>query len=467
MFLPSGTSTVQRATPPLTALGPSHKAAGLLPRALRGAANREGQMKVQVETVSSIEKRLSIEVEPAFVEKELSQAYAQLSRQVRLPGFRPGKIPRRILEQKFKSEVEADVIKRVQIRAYVDAVKEHNLPAVGDPHLSGGAIEAQKPFAFTARVEVKPEITPKDYKGLTLKKFATEVPDEKVDEQLKRLRESRTSVEKLEGREVAQKGDLALIDFDATKEGQPFPGNTGRDVTVEVADGQLIEGNLPQLEGMKVGEQKAFDYTFPADYRVEDVKGQTANFTVTLKELRQKKVPEASDAFAKELGEESLESLKARIRKDLERAAKRAAASDERADVFQKLIEKNDFEVPQALVERGIDIMLDGAFGQMQRQGFDFRNLNLDWGKLREELRPKSLTEVRGQLLLEAITTAEKLEATEQDLQDELNVISQETGAPLPAVKAQFKSPQGQDTLKGRALERKAIEFVKSHAKFE
>lgn len=464
---PSGIAPETPSTPPLTALGASHKAAGLAPRALRGGPTEEGRMKVQVENVSPIEKRLQIEVEPAFVEKELSQAYAQLSRQVKLPGFRPGKIPRRILEQKFKSEVEADVIKRVQIRAYVDAVKEHNLPAVGDPHLSGGAIEASKPFAFTARVEVKPEITPKDYKGLTLKKFATDVGDDKVDEQLKRLRESRTTVEKLEGRDVAQKGDLALIDFDATKDGQPFPGNTGRDVTVEVADGELIEGNLPQVEGMKVGDKKDFDYAFPADYRVEEVKGQTAKFTVTLKELRGKKVPEADDAFAKDVGMESLDALKARIRQDLERAAKRGAAVDERADVFQKLIEKNDFEVPNALVERGIEIMLDGAFGQMQRQGFDFRNMNLDWAKLRDELRPKSLTEVRGQLLLEAITTAEKLEVNDADLDQECEIISAETGAPLPAVKAQFKSAQGKDTLKGRALERKAIEFVKSHAKFE
>jgi trigger factor len=424
-------------------------------------------MKVQVENVSPIEKRLQIEVEPAFVEQELSQAYAQLSRQVKLPGFRPGKVPRRILEQRFKSEVEADVVKRVQVRAYVDAVKAHNLPAVGDPHLSGGALDASKPFAFTARVEVKPEITPKDYKGLTLKKLSADVTDEKVDEQLTRLRESRASVEKLEGRDVAQKGDLAFIDFDALKDGQPFPGNTGRDVTVEIADGQLIEGNLPQLEGMKVGEARSFDYAFPADYRVDEVKGQTAQFTVTLKELRGKKVPAADDAFAKDVGLESLDALRARIRVDLERAARRTASVDERADLFQKLIEKNDFEVPRALVDRGIEILLEGAFGQMQRQGFDFRNMNLDWEKLREELRPRSLAEVRGQLLLEAITAAEKLEATDADLDAECELISAETGAPLPAVKAQFKSAQGRDTLKGRALERKAMEFVKSHAKFE
>jgi trigger factor len=293
------------------------------------------------------------------------------------------------------------------------------------------------------------------------------VSEDKVEEQIERLRQSRTTIEKLEGRDVAQRGDLAVIDFDATRGGQPFPGSTGRDITVKVADGELVDGHLPQLEGVKVGETKTFEYTFPADYRVDAVKGQTATFTVTLKELRGKKVPEADDAFAKDLGHESFEALKARIRQDLERAARRSAAADERADVFQKLIEKNDFEVPNALVERGIESMLESAFGQMQRHGFDFRRLNLDWNKLREELRPKSLTEVRGRLLLEAIATAEKLEVTDADLDAECEIISAETGVPLPAVKAQFKGETGREALKSRALERKALEFVKSHAKFE
>lgn len=424
-------------------------------------------MKVQVEDISSVEKRLSIEVDHALVEQELSQAYAQLSRKVRLPGFRPGKVPRRILEQRYRAEVEADVVKRVQLRAFLDAVMQHNVAAVGDPQLTGGAIASGQPFAFTARVEVKPDIALTQVKGLTLKRFSTDVPDERIDEQLERLRQSRSSVEKVEGRTEAKLGDLALIDFDATRDGQPFPGSSSRDVTVEVAEGQLVEGNLPQLEGATVGQVKTFDYTFPADYRVDAVKGQTAQFSVTLKELRERRVPALDDAFARSLGVDDLAALRAKVREDLERSAKRAAAIDERNDVFQKLIEKNDFEVPNALVERGIEIMLEGAFGQMQRQGFDFRNMNLDWAKLREEMRPRSVTEVRGQLLLEAITTQEKLEVTQADLDAECEAVSQETGMPVAAVRAQFKGAQGQDNLKGRALERKAIDFVKAHATFE
>lgn len=424
-------------------------------------------MKVQIETVSTVEKRFSIEVDPSIVEKELSQAYQVLSKQVKLPGFRPGKIPRRILEQKFRTEVESDVVRRVQLQAFVDAIKESKVPAVGDPQMSGGKIVPNQPFAFTARVEVKPEVTAKDYKGLALKKFETAIGDDKVQEQLDRMLQGRTTMEPVTDRDVVKLNDMVVIDFDATKDGKPFPGNTGRDVTVEVMAGELVEGNLPQLEGAKKGEPKKFDYTFPADYRVEEVKGQAAQFTVTVKEIKAKKVPPLDDAFAATLGMATVEELKARIRKDLERAQRNRASADAREDAFKKLAEKNPFEVPSALVERGVDIMLDAAFGNMQRSGVDPRTLNLDWGKLRDDLRPRSDTEVRGQLLLEAIAKQEQLAVTDEELEKKLEALAEDTGVPLASVRKQYKDQEARDSLKYRVLEDKALELVKSHAKYE
>lgn len=424
-------------------------------------------MKVQVENVSSIEKRLSIEVEPAMVEQELSKAYTALSHEVKLPGFRPGKIPRRILEQKFKTSVEADVVRRVQVRAFIAAVEQEKVLAVSDPEMVGGKISKTEPFAFTAKVEVKPTLVAKDYVGLKLKKISLDVTDAQIDEQLTRMRESRTTLEPVTGRDVAQQGDLATIDFDATKDGKPFPGNTGRDVTIEVVPGELVDGNLPQLVGMKVGEKKSFDYTFPATYRVDEVKGQTANFTVTVKELKVKAVPALDDAFAKQQGQESAASLRAKVKADLERAAKNRASVDERDDLFKKLVEKNTFEVPKALVDRGIDIMLDAAFGNMTRSGVDPRMLNLDWGKLREDLRPRSDVEVRGQLLLEAICQQEKIEVVEADYEARYAEMAAEMNMQVPAVKKQFAHPNALENLKNRILEDKAMAFVKARATFE
>ncbi len=424
-------------------------------------------MKVQVETVSPIEKRLSIEVEPAYIEKELTQAYATLARQVKMPGFRPGKVPRRILEQHYRNEVEADVLKRVQVLAFVDAVREQNVPAVGDPHFTGGKIEAQKAYAYTARVEVKPEFEAKDYKGLTLKKFDTAVADEKVTEQLERIRQSRMSLTEVTDRTAVQKNDMVTVDFDATIDGNTFPGNTGRDVTIEVIDGQLIDGNLPQLEGAVLGEKKEFDYPFPADYRVEEVKGKTARFVVTVKTIKTKVVPPLDDAFAQTMGFATVDEFTARIRRDLQRAKARETENDEREDLFKKLAEKNAIEVPNSLVQRGIDVMLDNALGSMQRSGMDLRSLNLDWAKLREDLRPKSEAEMRGQLILEAVARAEKLEVTDDDVEQKLVSMAEEAGAPLASVKKQFVEAEAKSNLRARLMEDKAIALIKQHAQFE
>ncbi len=422
-------------------------------------------MKVQVEDVSAIEKRLSIEVDHALVEKELTAAYSNLSRQVKVPGFRPGKIPRRILEQKFRSEVEADVVKRVQLLGFIDALKETNVAAVGDPSFSGGKIEAQKPYAYSARVEVKPVVVAKDYKGLELPKSDETVSDERVNEQIERMLSQKTEVVDVAGRDTVQKGDLVVIDFDATKEGKAFGGNTGRDVTVEVADGELIEGNLPALEGAKLNGTKEFDYTFPADYRVDEVKGQTAHFVCTIKGIKTKKVPALDDAFAKEMGDESAEALKSRVRKDLERAAKGRAEVDARDTLFKALSEKNPIDVPQAMVNRGIDFMLENALGGLMRSGMDPNMLNLDWSKLREELRPKALLEVRGQLLLESIAVAEKVEVSEAELEARLATLATENNVALAVVQQQYKSAEAQDALKNRTKEEKVIAFLREHAK--
>lgn len=421
-------------------------------------------MKVQVESVSSIEKRLSIEVDAQVVNRELTQAYATLAQQVKIPGFRPGRVPRRILEQKYKNEVEADVVRRVQAQATVDAIKANDVKAVGEPHYAGGKLVPNETYAFTARFEVKPELTVKEFKGLSLKKQDATIDDAKVTEQIDRLRESRSTLETVAGRDVAKLGDMAVIDFDATKAGEAFPGNTGRNVTVEVAAGELVEGNLPQLDGMKVGEQKTFDYAFPADYRVAEVKGQTASFTATLKELKERKLPELNDEFAKSQGSDTVDALKAKVKSDLERGAKNRVETEAREELLKALIEKNPFECPASMIDRGVDFMLDGALQSLMRSGVDPRMLNLDWGKLRSEMRPRAEVEVRGSMLLEALGKTENLTAGEAELEAKYEEISKETGMPAAQVKARYVAPEAQDSLKTRIIEEKAMALVRQHA---
>jgi trigger factor len=424
-------------------------------------------MKVQVEDVSPIERKLTIEVEPTQVNQELNRAYATLSRQVKIAGFRPGKVPRRILEQRFKQQVEDDVIRRVVERAYLEAIREHRVEAVSYPRVTNEGLKPDGPFRFQARVDVKPKVEPQSYKELPLKRLETKVEDSQVDQQLEKMRQAMSRLEPVEGREVAEREDFALVDYQATRDGKPFPGSSAENITVEVARGELVESKVAALEGVRVGETKEFDYIFPQDYTVQEVRGQTARFRMHLKGLKTKVVPELNDDFAKEVqGGLTLEELKTKVRGDLEKAARRDAAAKEREEILKLLIDRNPFEVPNAMIDNAVEMMLEGAIRSMARSGVDPRQLSLDFDQLRREMRPRATLEVKGQLLLEAIAEKEGLKISEGEVEKKMEEISKETGQHVAKVRKAFKEPAERRGLERRLGEEKTVEFLKAAAKY-
>lgn len=428
----------------------------------------EARMKVQVEELSPIEKKLSIEVENARVTEELNRAYSKLGQQVRLPGFRQGKVPRRILEQRFKDQVEDEVIQRVVQAAYVEAIREHNVEVVANPQVTNSGLKPDAPFTFEARVEVKPKVEAKDYSELPLAKTDTAVTDEQINEQLQRMQSSLGRLDPVTDRDTAAANDHVTVDFEATVDGQPFPGSKAEGITVQVAPGELVESKIAALEGVKVGESKDIDYAFPADYRVEEVRGKTARFHITVKELKKEIVPELNDDFAKETGiAQSLDELKTKMRTDMERARKQQVEGEEREALMKALIERNPFEVPRAMVERAMDSMLRGALQQLQRQGVDPSRLNLDFNRLREEMREKATQEVKGTLLFEAIAQKESIQASDADVDARIEQLATEAGQPVAAVQRYFKGPDERLGLSLRLREEKTIEFLRARAKYQ
>lgn len=425
-------------------------------------------MKVQVEELSPIEKKLSIEVDSARVSQELNRAYTQLGQQVKLPGFRQGKVPRRILEQRFKAQVESDVVQRVVQSAYMEAIREHKVDVVSQPQVTPKELKADQPFSFEARVEVKPKVEAREYQGLQLPRAEATVTDGEVEQQLQNMRESGSRLEPVEGRDVAASGDFAGIDFEATIDGAPFPGSKAEGITVEIAPGELVESNIAALEGVKVGDSKEIDYTFPADYRVEEVRGKTAHFRLDLKGLKKKVVPELNDEFAKDagLGVQTLAELKEKLKADLQKAQAHKLQTEQREALIKALVERNPFEVPQAMVERALDSMLEGALRQMARSGFDPRRLNLDFMSIREEMRERALQEVKGTLLFEAVALKEGIQATDADIEKKIAELATESGQPESAVRKFFKDPEERFGLGLRLREEKTVEFLKAQAKY-
>lgn len=428
-------------------------------------------MKIQVETLSPIERKVTIEVDAARVAKELEKAYGSLSRRVKLRGFRPGKAPRKVLERQFKAEVEGEVTERIVQETFAEAVRVESLPVVAAPSVSiNEAVAEGKGFAFSARVEVKPAVSPKDYKGLVVTRKPPLVTDETVEAEVTKIRENLAQLSPIEDRTVAQEGDWAVVDHEGTIDGQPFDGGKAEGVTVRVAPGPITEGNLGLLAGKSIGDLVEFDEPFPADARDESLRGKLAHMKVTLKGLKARPLPALDDALAKQVGlegVETLDALRARIKSDLEKRETRRAESELKDALVKAALAKNDFEVPPALVERAIDQMLDSAMERFARQGLQVQDLGLDFGKMRADLREQALLQVRGALLLEAIGEAEKVQVTDEDVNAEVARIAEELHLPLAQVQAQTRSAAARDALKNRLLEEKAFAVLSASAQIQ
>jgi trigger factor len=429
-------------------------------------------MKIEVEAVSPVEKKVTVEVDPGRVAKELDSAYRTLGSRVKLRGFRAGKVPRNVLERHFRDEVERDVVQKLVSAGFDDAIREQDIQAVAPPRVDLGEVglQAAQPFRFTATVEVKPRFEPKDYKGLEATRRPVEVTDQMVADELTRIQDGMAQLVPLEGRFDAQDGDYAVIDHEGTVEGQPFEGSKAEGMTVRVGQGDIAEGSIPQLAGRKLGETFEFDQTFPAEHRLEWVRGKVAHFKMTLKGLKSRQVPSLDDELAKDLGVEgvdTLEKLRARIREDLSKREQRRSDIELRDALVKAALARNDFEVPPTLIERAIDIMIGGAGERFARQGLDIRKMGLDVARLRADLREQALLQVKGALLLEAIAGAEKIEVAEGDMEAEIAKTASELNLPLAKVQQQMRSSESRLALGNRIREDKALALLTSEAKLK
>jgi trigger factor len=427
-------------------------------------------MKIQVEKLSPVEKKVTVEIEPAEVAKEIDRAYASLGRRAKLKGFRPGKAPRAVLERNFKEQVEADVVERLVQKSFDEATREQKLDAVAAPRVqvAESAIAADRPFSYTARVEVKPVIEPRDYRGLTVARKTVEVTDATIDAELERLRQSFAEMVPVEGRTVAELGDWAVIDYKGSVEGTTFEGGSAEGALIQVKEGNFFAGEMAVLTGRSVGEKFELTQPFPADFRDPALAGKAGRFEMQLQSLRTQKIPAIDDAFAREVGIEGIETLPAlrdRMRADIEKREKRRIEAEERDALVKAALDRNDFEVPPSLVERTIDAMVESTAQRLARQGIDLRQLDLDVARIRADLREQALLTVKAALLLEAIAETEKIEVDDEDERAELQRRADEMGVPasrLPALKG-----EGRAALRQRVREDKVVALLAAHANFQ
>jgi trigger factor len=429
-------------------------------------------MRVDVENLSPVEKKVTVEVDPARVVRELDRAYTGLGRRVKLRGFRPGKAPRQVLERNFRDEVERQVTETLVREAFEEAVRANEIAAVAPPRVDVATpgLDATQPFKFTARVEVKPRVEPRDYRGLEVEHRPAKVTDDMVAEELSRLQDSMAQLVPVEGRFEAQEGDFAVVDHRTTVDGRPYEKGSGDGITMRVSAGDLFQGFVPQLAGKKLGETIVLEQAFPADFHDAAVRNRAARFEMTLQGLKARQLPSLDDALAKDVGlegVETLEQLRARVREEIERREKRRADAELKDALVKAALARNDFEVPPALVDRAVDVMLQGALERFSRQGIDVRNLGLDVQRLRADLREQGLLQVKGALLLEAIADAEKIEIGDQDFDQEIARVAAEMNVPVPKLARQLTTPEARQSMRTRLREDRALALLTSEARLK
>jgi trigger factor len=422
----------------------------------------------RVEDLSPVVKKVSVELTPDLVQAALESAYTTVSRTVKLKGYRQGHVPRRLVERFYGDEVKKDVAQKLVTGSIHEALAEHKLDPVAPPRVENGAIEPGQPFKYTATVEVRPFVDPKDYEGLSVPKVQADIADSEVEERIEQLRKEQSMFVPIEGRDVAELGDYASCDYEGFVDGTVLKGAKRENVLLEVVPGSLLENKAEGLLGVKVGETRELGVTFPNDYSVEDLRGKDARFQVAVKGLKKRDVPALDDAFVQDLGGEAktLPDLRAKLKDEMVAQKKERAQGEQREKVLEALVEKNPIEAPPALVERNVDAMLQGMLEGFMRRGIDPRQMGVNLDRLRDDLRTRALLEVKGYLLLEAIADKEKLEISEDDLNKHVGKLSAEMNQPVDKILAALRRNDSIDSLKARLRQDKALAYLLSKANF-
>ncbi|MHA6252101.1 trigger factor [Oceanobacillus sp. CAU 1775] len=370
---------------------------------------------------------LTFEVSAEEFDTALDQAFKKVSKEVQIPGFRKGKIPRGLFEQRFGVEsLYQDAVDIVLPNAYTNAIDEAGIFPIDQPEVDIEQIEKGKALVFTAEVEVKPEVTLGEYKGLEVEEESVEVTDEDVDHELTHLQENHAELVVKEEGEV-EEGDTVVIDFEGFTDGEAFDGGKGENHSLEIGSGQFIPGFEEKLVGKKSGEETEVELTFPEDYHAEELAGKDAMFKVTIHEIKTKELPELDDEFAKDVDDEveTLEELKAKKKEELLSQRKQAADTAKREALINKATETVEVEIPEVMVENELDQMFTEFEQRLQMQGMTMEMYaqfsGQDEAALKEQMREDAGKRVKTSLTLEAIADAENIEVTEEDINEELS----------------------------------------------
>ena len=412
--------------------------------------------------------KLVIEASAEEFEAGLNAAYNKNKNKISVPGFRKGKAPRKMIEQLYGSQIFfEDAANEIIPDAYADAAKESGLDIVSQPKVSIEQLESGKPFIFAAEVAVRPEVELGEYKGVEVTKADVEVTDADVEEELKKVQDQNSRTVSVEDRAVKD-GDMTVIDFEVFIDGEAFEGGKGENYPLTIGSHSFIDTFEEQMIGMNIGEEKELNVTFPEDYHAENLKGKPATFKVTVKEIKEKQLPELDDDFAQDVSDfDTLAEYKDDLKKKIAERKESEAKAKKESEAIEKVVEAAKMDIPQAMIDTQVNRMLEDFAMRLQQQGLSveqyFQYTGMTADKIMEEMKPEAVKRIKNSLVLEAVAKAENIEVSEEEFEAELQKMADMYKMEIEKIKEFMQDAEAKQMKDDIAIQ-KAVELIVSSA---
>ena len=421
------------------------------------------------ETEATCKREIELEIPAENVQKAVAKVVKDLARVARIPGFRPGKAPATLIQRRFAEDIKGEVVQTLVPEFLEKELAEKKLVPVTQPHIDQVDFQENGPLKVRAVFEVLPEFTLGDYKGLQVEVEDIAIGDEDVDKTLEEMRERAATLVSVEGRGIVD-GDFAIINITGTPQGGGDQVHADN-VVCNVGAEETLPAFTENLRGATAGESRRFDATYPADYPDKKLAGKNFSYTVEVQSIKEKRLPELNDEFAREVGAgddvTTLATLRTRVAERLEAAREERMESQARDKIFELLVKQHDFPVPEALVEHQMGVRLEAVVRSMARQGVDPRAVNVDWVALRSRQRDRAVEDVKAELLLDRIAEAEKIDVSDSDVDKEIERIAERSGESAPAIRARLTKQGALDRMKSKLRSDRTIDWLHREASIQ
>ncbi len=423
-------------------------------------------MQVHVEDISSVQKKITIEIPAEQVNEEIDKAYAAIQKKAKIQGFRPGKAPMQLIKRTYSDAMRDDVMRRLYQQTLYKVMDEHKVEPIDAPTIESDILEAGVPFKYSALIEVMPQILLNECTGLIVNKEKYVSKPDSIDGELKRMQENMAQLIPLEEGTVVENGHTVTVDYSVTVVGSPEENSGAQSAEVEVGSNRLVPGFEEQLIGLKSGESKEFTLELPAGNDNAEIAGKSGLFKVTVNEIKRKELPELDDEFAQQFGEyDTMEALREKMVEYHEKHETDRIDNEFKERVIQALIQKNPMDVSESMVKRQLDHMFENLKNRLKSQQMSLEMMGLDAEGFRARFRDDAIDKVKGGLLLMALVEKENFSVADEDLISHYEKIAAGNPEMLDRIKEYYSSnPKAKNSIISEIKEDKAISYLIDHA---